>query len=113
TALFRSMQYVRAVERPGVEVMPLFSDAHESVRLERWAPDASISQPAPGGAELLVLSGSFVESGETFEPQSWLRLPPGSTLRATAGAQGCTVWMKMGHLLNAQKAPPPTPDKSG
>ena len=51
----------------------------------------------------LVLDGEFSECGEIFEPQSWLRLPAGATLRATAGASGCRVWVKTGHLAHGQK----------
>ena len=53
----------------------------------------------------LVLDGGFTEGGESFEPQSWLRLPPGARLRATAAAGGCRLWVKAGHLLHAQIAP--------
>ena len=88
--------------RPGVETVPLFRDAAEEVRLERWAPRAAVSLPAPDGLEVLVLDGGFEEAGEAFELQSWLRLPPGSTLRATAGPRGCRVWMKLGHLLSVR-----------
>jgi hypothetical protein len=34
----------------------------------------------PGGIELLVLDGGFSENGESFEAQSWLRLPPDARL---------------------------------
>jgi hypothetical protein len=54
-----------------------------------------------GGLEVLVLSGSFTEGGETFEEQSWLRLPVGAALEATSGPQGCRVWVKEGHLRYA------------
>ena len=37
-----TMSYVPDPGRAGVELMPLFQDARESVRLERWAPDAEI-----------------------------------------------------------------------
>ena len=94
--------YVPASGRPGVELTPLFRDDREDVRLERWAPGADIALPIPDGAELLVLDGSFDEAGEHFEPQSWLRLPCGSALRATAGPQGSTVWVKTGHLRRIQ-----------
>ena len=60
---------------------------------------ARLTLAMPGGAELLVLDGDFDESGERFEPQSWLRLPVGSMLRAKAGAEGCKLWVKTGHLL--------------
>ena len=84
--------------RPGVEAAPLFRDASEQVRLERWDPSATIFHQPKGGIELLVLDGSFTEGGETFATQSWLRLPPGAALNATSGSEGCRVWVKEGHL---------------
>jgi len=92
-----------APDRPGVDLMPLFQDASEEVRLERWAPEARIELALPQGAEFLVLSGSFEERGEMFAEQSWLRLPAKATLQAKAGADGCRVWIKAGHLANVAK----------
>jgi len=89
--------------RPGVEVMLLFHDAREEVRLERWAPGAKIELALPQGAEFLVLWGGFEEHGEAFAEQSWLRLPAKATLQAKAGADGCRVWIKAGHLANVAK----------
>ena len=100
-----TMAYTPDPERAGVELMQLFQDEGESVRLERWAPNAEIVLPTPGGIELLALDGGFSESGESFEPQSWLRLPAGAMLRVTAGASGCRVWAKTGHLAHRQTAP--------
>jgi hypothetical protein len=91
--------------RPSVELMSLYRDGQEDVRLERWAPATAIDLPVPGGAELLVLDGSFTEGDERFEPQSWLRLPAGSRLRAHAGAEGCRVWVKTGHLSHTRSSP--------
>jgi anti-sigma factor ChrR (cupin superfamily) len=85
-------------DRPGVAVLELFRDVREEVRLEQWAPNARIEQHASGGIEILVLEGAFVEREDEFTPQSWLRLPAGSMLRARAGAEGCRVWAKTGHL---------------
>jgi ChrR Cupin-like domain len=98
-------QFVPDPARPGVEVMPLFHDRRETVRLERWLPGAEVDLDVPGGMELLVLDGGFTEAGESFEPQSWIRLPPGARLRATVAASGCRLWVKAGHLLYAQIAP--------
>ncbi len=92
------MPYLRVPDRANVEVMPLFHDTREDVRLERWAPGAEIMLSVPGGAEFLVLNGSFEEAGENLVPQSWLRLPVGGALKAKAGAKGCVVWVKTGHL---------------
>jgi anti-sigma factor ChrR (cupin superfamily) len=92
-----AMPFTAATGRPGVEVKPLFHDAHEEVRLERWAPGAQVARPAnKGGLEILVLDGSFTEGGETFTEQSWLRLPESAALAAQAGAEGCRVWIKAG-----------------
>ena len=97
-----AMPYAPAPGRPGVELMPLFLDSREDVRLERWASGAAITLDVPGGAELLVLDGGFDEAEDHFEPLSWLRLPPGSVLRATAGSEGCKAWVKTGHLLHIE-----------
>lgn len=100
-----TLPFLPAPDRPGVEQMPLFRDASEDVRLERWAPGTTVSVPAPGGIELLVLDGAFSEGGEQFEPWSWLRLPAGAVLDAVAGAAGCRVWMKAGHLARIRGLP--------
>jgi len=84
--------------RPGVSGSVIFEDAHESVRIERWAPGAGVSLQVDGGLEILCLQGEFREGGETFGAQSWLRLPAGATLDATAGKNGCRLWFKQGHL---------------
>jgi hypothetical protein len=98
------MPFVPAPDRTGVELMPLFRDASEDVRLERWAPSSHVELSAPGGIEILALDGHFTESAEDFTAQSWLRLPAGATLRAKAGAQGCRVWVKTGHLARGLAA---------
>jgi ChrR Cupin-like domain len=97
------LQFVPVAERTGVEIMPLFQDRLEEVRLERWAPNARIELTAPGGIELLVLDGRFTEANEEFAIQSWLRLPPATTLLAKAAAGGCRLWMKTGHLAAIAK----------
>lgn len=96
----------RAVaERPRVEVIALHHDEREDVRIERWPPDTAVATQLPGGGEFLVLEGEFRERDECFEPMSWLRLPTGATLRATAGASGCRLWVKTGHLAAPIHAP--------
>ena len=101
----RSAAFAASPEEAGVELMPLFQDGREEVRLERWAPNTPIERVLPGGLELLLLAGGLSESGEAFRPQSWLRLPPGARLRATAAGSGCRLWVKLGHLAHAQAAP--------
>ncbi len=97
--------------RDGVADLSLFQDPRETVRLEYWAPDTTIRLTPEGGAELLVISGAFEEGGEHFEAQSWLRLPDGAALSCAAGAAGCKVWIKTGHLAGTVTAPPPASAK--
>lgn len=91
--------FLPAPDRPGVEVISLFRDLREEVSIERWAPDAEIVLAATAGIEILGLEGEFTDNVERFVPESWLRLPPGSTLRIKAGSAGCKVWIKSGHLV--------------
>ena len=84
--------------RTGVSITPLFKDAREDVRIERWAPDTTVSVEWAGGAELFVLDGGFMQAAETFRRHSWLRLPDDGTTTVEAGANGATVWIKTGHL---------------
>jgi hypothetical protein len=89
----------------GVEFTLLYEGAGELVLLERWAPGTNIAVPLPGGIELLVLDGSFTEGDEVFTRLSWLRLPAGATLQATAGPASCKVWVKSGHLAREPRLP--------
>jgi anti-sigma factor ChrR (cupin superfamily) len=97
------MAYEAVANRPGVELLPLFRDGREDVRLERWIPNASITLNAPDGAELLVLDGGLDEGGESFEPLSWLRLPTGSALRGKASSKGCRIWIKTGQAKDSRE----------
>ena len=89
-----------------MRLLPLFKDAHEDVRLEQWAPGAAIEFDPNGGLEVLVLEGGFREAGETYGPQSWLRLPRGTHFSARAATDGCRVWIKEGHLRHVQAVRP-------
>jgi ChrR Cupin-like domain len=99
------LSFLPAPDLPGIEFAVLYESAWELVLLERWAPSISIAVPIPAGIELLVLDGDFTEGGEEFIRYSWLRLPAGSTLRATAGPQGCRLWVKSGHLSHEPQSP--------
>lgn len=92
------MGAVEAAGRDGVSVMPLFEDARETVRMERWAPGAEVALDLPEGGEFLVLDGGFEAGGEALRKQSWLRVPMGGRLEAVASDAGAEVWMKTRHL---------------
>ncbi len=86
--------------RPGVSVSPLFKDERENVQFERWDPGATVEIDSSGGAEVFVLEGGFEQAGDALRQHSWLRMPAGSTLKATAGPEGASVWVKTNHLRN-------------
>ena len=92
--------------RDGVRLLPLFKDAHEDVRLEQWAPGAAIEFDPNGGFEVLVLEGGFREGGETYGPQSWLRLPIGTPLARARPPTAAASGIKKGRLRHVQAARP-------
>jgi len=91
--------------RPGVRIVPLYQDPREVVRIEHWDPGAEVALTGHKGLEVFVVSGSFTEAGEEFALRSWLRLPVGAPLQATAGSQGAQVWIKADHLAEKPQAP--------
>jgi hypothetical protein len=94
-----------APDRIGVSILPLYSDRHETVRLERYEPGSGVSLSDPGGLELLLLTGSFDLDTEQFVTQSWMRLPNGDRATIKVGDEGATVWIKSGHLSQTPQAP--------
>ena len=84
--------------REGVKVSPLFKDSAEEVRVEYLDANATVNIDTIGGAEILVLEGSFDESGDTLRKHSWLRVPDAYELNAIAGENGAQLWIKSGHL---------------
>ena len=101
------MARIDDAQRPGVKVSPLYKDAREDVRIEEWAPQSVMELALPKGGEFLVLSGHFRHASEDLAAQSWLRLPPGSRLRAQTGEQGAKVWVKLHHLRDMLSPPSP------
>ena len=97
-----TMGSVADQNNPGLSITPLFKDDFEEVSLLHFEPNATASIDAPSGAELLVLEGDILESGDELVKHSWLRTPIGTSLKATAGAKGAKVWMKSGHLTDVQ-----------
>ncbi len=81
-------------DRPGVRQLELFRDDRETVRLAHWNANINVELLEPKGLEVFVTQGSFMESGELFQRDSWLRLPARSRFCATAGADGCQIWLK-------------------
>ena len=93
------MERVPDPERAGVSIVRLFRDARERVRIETLDPGATTDAGDRDGYELFVLDGTLTGIGESFEPQSWLRLPPGDRVRLEVGSAGARVWTKAGGQL--------------
>ena len=86
-------------EQGGREVCQLYSNAKEQVSLQRInAGEALFTGIIVGGAELLVLEGTLIEAGQSYQRGGWIRLPVDATSQITAGENGATVYLKTGHL---------------
>lgn len=90
-------------DRAGVSVKPLYKDQYEEVRVEEWDADTTVVVKDEGGIEILVIDGSFEESGDKLKRLSWLRVPVGSTVKASTGLNGARVWVKTGHLRHVER----------
>lgn len=87
-------------QQNGRAVCPLFSGKNEQVCLLRLAANESVFSARVDGAELLVLAGSLNNgTGKIYPHGSWLRMPVGAVSQLRAGAQGVTLYLKTGHLL--------------
>ena len=83
----------------GRESCPLYSDIREQVSLQRInAGEVLFADAIAGGAEILVLEGTLIDAGQTYQSGGWIRLPVDATSQITAGANGATVYLKTGHL---------------
>jgi anti-sigma factor ChrR (cupin superfamily) len=84
-----------------VQVMPLYEHGTERVRLVRLAAGARLPRRAdPGGEELFVLEGACADEHGRYPKGTWLRTPPGGA-HALASDEGCILYVKTGHLLQA------------
>jgi len=86
--------------RDGREVCPLFSSGYEAVSLQRLTSRAVLPVGADS-AELLIVAGELALDGQAYARGSWMRLPVGDAPHIVAGAQGATVYLKTGHLVDA------------
>lgn len=114
TVIFVKLQQMRPQERHAVridtrassswqcqagrEVCPLFSNGVEQTSVHRLALDEALFTEPVAGAELLILTGSVVADGETYERGSWIRLPAGQYPKIVAGTHGTTLYLKIGPL---------------
>ena len=84
----------------GVATATLHRDEREIVTYSYINGGESFSSDARGGIELFVIGGAILVAEEQLAQNTWLRLPPGSPLRAVAAPEGAKLWMKTGHLTH-------------
>jgi anti-sigma factor ChrR (cupin superfamily) len=95
-----SMQWLPSLV-PGLAVMPLHQHAGEHAALVRWQPETFFQSHAHfGGEEILVLDGVFEDEFGRYPAGSWLRSPHMSRHQPFS-REGCTIYVKTGHLVAA------------
>lgn len=83
---------------PGLTVMPLMRQGTGST-LVRWAPGTYFNPHRHfGGEEIFVVSGTFEDEHGVYPQGSWIRSPHMS-LHKPFSKEGCTIFVKTGHLL--------------
>lgn len=84
---------------PGLSVMPLHEHDGISTALVRWAPQTRFNPHVhPGGEEILVLQGLFLDDQGEYPAGTWLRSPRWSRHAPYTGAGGALIYVKVGHL---------------
>ena len=84
---------------PGLSVMPLSSFNAVHTALVRWDPGTHFHPHRHhGGEEILVLRGIFQDEYGNYPKGTWMRSPHLSEHRPFS-TEGCTIFVKTGHLL--------------
>jgi len=85
----------------GLMVMPLMQQGSGST-LVRWAPETYFNPHRHyGGEEIYVVRGVFEDEHGIYPEGSWIRSPHMS-LHQPFSKEGCTIFVKTGHLLDIQ-----------
>jgi anti-sigma factor ChrR (cupin superfamily) len=86
---------------PGLTVLPLSSFGTTSTALVRWAPGTYFNPHRHfGGEEIFVIDGVFEDEHGRYPEGTWLRSPHMSAHKPFS-VEGCTIFVKTGHLLTA------------
>jgi len=84
--------------RKGVSVSSLYHNDRETVQVEVMEAGVTFDMGHAGGYEIFILEGEAVIDGESFDQNSWLRLPAGEMAKFSAGSKNVKAWVKMNHL---------------
>lgn len=81
-----------------LQVMPLHSHLGESTALVKWpAGEKFISHVHPGGEEIYVISGEFIDEYGRYPAGTWIRSPHMSRHHPYV-EQDTVIFVKVGHL---------------
>ena len=84
---------------PGLSVMPLSSYGTTNTAMVRWAPNTFFNLHRHfGGEEIFVIDGVFEDEHGRYPERTWLRSPHMSAHKPFS-VEGCTIFVKTGHLL--------------
>jgi len=84
---------------PGLTVLPLMRQGSGST-LVKWAPQTFFNPHRHlGGEEIFVVDGVFEDEHGRYPAGSWIRSPHMS-MHKPFSIEGCTIFVKTGHLLN-------------
>ena len=88
----------------GLSVMPLAEFGTQHTALVRWAPGTRFNPHRHyGGEEIYVLEGVFEDEFGRYPAGTWLRSPHLSA-HCPFSIEGCTILVKVGHLLQDEAA---------
>lgn len=88
----------------GLSVMPLSEFGTRHTALVRWAPGTRFNPHRHfGGEEIYVLEGVFEDEFGRYPAGAWLRSPHLSA-HCPFSIEGCTIFVKTGHLLQDEIA---------
>lgn len=83
---------------PGLSVLPLAEFGSQHTALVRWAPGTRFNAHRHyGGEEIYVLEGVFEDEFGRYPAGTWIRSPHLSAHRPFS-REGCTIFVKTGHL---------------
>jgi len=84
---------------PGLKVMPLMQQGSGST-LVKWAPQTFFNPHRHyGGEEIFVVDGVFEDEHGRYSAGTWIRSPHMSMHKPFSN-EGCTIFVKTGHLLS-------------
>ncbi len=114
------LEMLPLTNQPNRSVASLYQDARETVRLEHWSANTTLSLSAVGGMEIVVLAGSVSMTADVIDDSQllgttsavaaktsetslygrfdWIRLPSDFAISCVVGDSNTVVWTKSHHL---------------